>query len=225
MTEANDSAPLRRMVRCPDGHIFDAATQNACPVCGASAPVANEAAKPLRKNHNGGDFSSQPSRRMFFIFGGAAALALALIIAIMLRGEPAPRESNGSPDKVVVNSGHQETPHDAEPAKNTDRRKAANDIAGYWEINVPTPQGGSVRWTVDFGSDGRYVFTDTSNGASHSGTYQAANGEWSLNGTWTRNPFLAPGTVYADGGTYRLPAPNSLELQGRAGTGFWSRAP
>jgi hypothetical protein len=101
--------------------------------------------------------------------------------------------------------------------------RVAPEIAGLWELYVPTPQGQFVRWTLEFGADGNYRFTDGSNGASHQGTYQSASGQWSLAGKWTSNLGLPPATAFEDGGTYRLLAADAMELKGRFGAAVWRK--
>lgn len=214
MTKGDESAPSqRRMVRCPEGHIFDAAAREDCPTCGAKASSA-EAPEPEISSQAAEQTPSPPSpqRRLYFIIGGAA-LVIVLIAAIMLRGEPKQTtvDRNSNPTSV------------ADTQQTQREEKSARGIVGAWEMDVPTPQGAVLHWTIEFGDDSRYKFNDATTGASHEGTYQAANGEWSINGTWTRNPVLPAGSVYTDGGTYRLPTSDALELGGRAGVGVWKR--
>ncbi len=86
------------------------------------------------------------------------------------------------------------------------------DITGTWEIPV---NGGRWVWEID--PDGTYRFhSEASDGApSHSGTFSASGGHWSLQAT----------NGYSDGGSYTVQAPDSLVITGRLGTGTWHRSP
>lgn len=80
-----------KLVRCIEGHVFDAERLAACPVCGAAAPqqpVSQPASKPARTGDvpsggtNSGDkaapLSSLPRVSPRLVGGGAAALALVI---------------------------------------------------------------------------------------------------------------------------------------------------
>lgn len=110
----------------------------------------------------------------------------------------------------------------AQPAK---VRPGAPPLTGFWDLYVPMPNGTVARWTVVFRADGTYRFEDTSTGSVHQGIYKAANGVWSLVGAWTKAVGLAPGAriPYSDHGTYKLIAPDALELTGQAGTAVWKK--
>lgn len=98
-----------------------------------------------------------------------------------------------------------------------------SEIAGVWELYVPAP-GGFSRWLLEFASDNKYKFTDTTNGASHQGTYKAENGKWSLDGNWTKNSMLPPGAAFTDHGTYRLLNADAMEFVGQLGPAVWKKA-
>ncbi|MEZ5922010.1 MAG: hypothetical protein R3C60_11745 [Parvularculaceae bacterium] len=210
MTEGNEGAPPRRMVRCPEGHIFDAAPHDDCPTCGARAPAASPPEPaPVALAEKASQHSSSPSRRLILI-AAAGAVFIALVAALMLRSEPTDKPLGGIPSQAA-NKHDQQT------------KKVTPSIVGSWALDVPMPQGGLAHWTIEFDRDGRYIFSDPTNGATHEGTYQAKDGAWSINGTWTRNPILPSGTAYTDGGNFSLPTADSLELQGRAGSAVWRR--
>jgi hypothetical protein len=89
------------------------------------------------------------------------------------------------------------------------------NVVGIWEI--PLEHGS---WIWEIRRDGTYAFhSEAGDGApSHSGTFSASNGKWSLR--------ASSGLVgWTDGGTYSAQLPNTWFVTGRLGPGFWHRRP
>jgi hypothetical protein len=82
------------------------------------------------------------------------------------------------------------------------------DVVGAWELPL---NGGSWVWEVR--GDGTYQFhSEARDGApSHSGTFSASNGHWSLLAT----------TGYADSGVYLFQPPDIWIVAGRLGAAAW----
>ncbi len=157
---------------------------------------------------------------------GGGVLLLGLVAAVFLRGTPETPSMHAETGVAQADTEEQSaTRHTDTQDRVTEQRIARSgpDIVGEWEIFVPGPQGQPLRWIMAFRADGSYLFTDTSNGASHGGSYQAEDGKWSLNGTWTRNPVFPPGTPFSDSGSYAVSPLGTLQLQGQFGTGNWSQ--
>ncbi len=221
----------RRMTRCPQGHIFNAAAAEVCPVCGeratATPPQASgtsHAAAPASTDpaaaRNPASESPAGAAWLTPAIASGAALVVALLVAVIIRGAPvADNTEISSPADAKVN------PDDSPAPEGVNKpRFSGAAVAGLWEIYVPNPQGLTARWTLEFTSDGSYRFSDESNGASHSGSYQSSGGSWTLSGKWTSSPFLATGTPFEDNGTYRMLDAETMELSGRYGAGVWRRA-
>ena len=88
-------------------------------------------------------------------------------------------------------------------------------LVGTWEMVVPNSDGLAL-WVWDVHADGTYLFhaEGPGNVPSHSGTFQAAQGKYSLKSTTMD---------WVDQGTYDPPARNVLRATGRLGTGSWTR--
>ena len=91
MSDSNGREQVRRkMTRCPEGHIFDAAAHGACPTCGARAETP-----PAQENAHGEnpaprpapDPAPSPAWLRPALIGGAAIIGV-LIVALLLRGAP-----------------------------------------------------------------------------------------------------------------------------------------
>jgi hypothetical protein len=102
-------------------------------------------------------------------------------------------------------------------AQASDSAKAAVDpgCVGEWELGITNPAGSST-WIWKIKADGTYAFRIEGLGApgAHSGTFQAANGQWTLRSTTMD---------WSDGGTYTLPDRDTLSMTGKLGTGVWKR--
>ncbi len=233
---STDDTPTRRMTRCPEGHVFDAAAHDACPQCGAPAEPAaapEERAAPAPQAASSRAGTSAPSWMQPALIGGGGLLLLVLVAAVFFRGVPDDQQAEFRAGAIKDVADEERTDSSSDAAttstanRDTERRTPppAPGMAGFWEIFVPGPQGRALRWTMDFRSDGTYQFTDTSNGARHSGSYETNGDKWSLSGTWTSNPVLAPGTPFTDSGSYRITDTGTLVLQGQFGTGNWNLVP
>lgn len=100
---------------------------------------------------------------------------------------------------------------------------AAGDITGQWQVDVPISEDVVAHWTLDLRTDGTYLFNDVTNSATQMGTYHAENGRWSVVGMWAKSPYVAPGTVYKDSGSYRLIGEDAMRLTGNYGSAVWKR--
>lgn len=94
--------------------------------------------------------------------------------------------------------------------------KVDPQLVGTWEVNVPNADG-VARWVWGIRADGTYDFhaEGPGNVPSHSGTFQARSGKYSLRSTtisWT------------DDGTYVVQG-NTLNATGKLGNGVWTRVP
>lgn len=92
-----------------------------------------------------------------------------------------------------------------------------SDLVGTWELYVPTPSGPS-HWIWEIHADGSYDFhaEGAGNAPAHSGTFTAANGQYSLDSTTV--------TVnWHDKGTYQLTQPDTMWAAGKAGVAAWHR--
>ena len=86
-------------------------------------------------------------------------------------------------------------------------------VVGSWEIDVQ-----ASHWIQTIRSDGTISFAATGPGSPPpwDGTIRASDGTWSVS---------VPALNWVDGGSYRLPDDDTLELQGKLGTGLWTRKP
>lgn len=101
--------------------------------------------------------------------------------------------------------------------------RAAADITGQWQVDVPISQDVVAHWTLALNPDGTYLFSDTTNNATQMGTFRAENGRWSVVGMWAKSPYVAPGTIYKDSGSYRLIGEDQMRLTGNYGSAVWRR--
>lgn len=87
-------------------------------------------------------------------------------------------------------------------------------LVGTWELPLKT---GGI-WVWEISSKGKYKFhSEAKDGApSHSGTFSASNGQWSLSATTG-----IPG--YTDTGNYLYQAPNVMMATGHLGGSAWLR--
>lgn len=88
-------------------------------------------------------------------------------------------------------------------------------LVGTWELNVPNADG-VARWVWDIHADGTYAFhaEGPGNVPSHSGTFEARNGKYTLRATTM---------VWVDDGTYQLIQGNTLNAAGKLGRATWTR--
>lgn len=152
-TETPNGAARQRLIRCPDGHVFDAAAA-ACPVCGAAATGA--AADPAAPR-----IVPEPRpRKALFMLAAGAALLLLLTVFVVFRGAPKGDDAPGSlpPVKEAAKAPGEaidfpaakkaSPPTDnveavAAPAAKVERWRTVMVIAGrsYDCINETTPDG------------------------------------------------------------------------------------
>lgn len=87
---------------------------------------------------------------------------------------------------------------------------------GIWQMMVPNAQGVAT-WIWEIRADGTYVFRSEGPGAapSHSGTFTAWGGQWSLQSTTMD---------WSDGGTYQMLSQDIFVVTGKLGTGLWQRS-
>ena len=88
-------------------------------------------------------------------------------------------------------------------------------LVGTWELMVPNVAG-VARWVWDIRAEGTYAFhaEGPGNVPAHSGRFEAQNGRYTLESTTT---------AWADTGTYRLAAADSLYGSGKLGSAVWHR--
>jgi hypothetical protein len=93
--------------------------------------------------------------------------------------------------------------------------KVEPSLVGTWELNVPNADG-VARWVWDIHADGTYAFhaEGPGNVPSHSGTFEAKNGKYTLN---------AKTMAWVDDGTYQLVHGDTLNAAGKLGRAAWTR--
>ena len=93
--------------------------------------------------------------------------------------------------------------------------KVDSGLVGTWEVNVPNSDG-VARWVWDIHADGTYAFhaDGPGNVPSHSGTFEAKNGKYTLRATTM---------VWVDDGTYQLIHGDTLNAAGKLGRAAWTR--
>jgi WD40 repeat protein len=86
---------------------------------------------------------------------------------------------------------------------------------GIWELSPPNVLAPS-KWVWKIEAGGTYVFRIEGQGdlGGHSGTFQAANGQWTLRATTMD---------WSDGGTYTFLDRDTLSMTGKLGLGVWKR--
>jgi hypothetical protein len=93
--------------------------------------------------------------------------------------------------------------------------KVDSGLVGTWELSVPNADG-VARWVWDIHADGTYAFhaEGPGNVPSHSGTFEAKSGEYTLRATTM---------VWVDDGTYQLIHGDTLSAAGKLGRAEWTR--
>ena len=138
-----------KLVRCIEGHVFDAGQHAACPVCGAPAPqqpVSQPASKPASAGgtpSDGTDFGGKPTQSSpllqvspRLVGGGAAALALLIFAGYWTL--PRDNEPAASPPVVQKDEGPPKSATSPEPpAKQKSQPAAENtDAAQHKKIHI-----------------------------------------------------------------------------------------
>jgi hypothetical protein len=149
--EPAKDAARPRLIRCPDGHVFDASAA-ACPICGAAATTAAPDPPPARV-----DPAPRPGKALF-AFAVGAALLLLLTVFVVFRGAPPDVERTPPPvieaarapgDAIDVPAEKSAPPPAdnvetvAAPAAKVERWRTMMVIAGrsYECVNETTPDG------------------------------------------------------------------------------------
>lgn len=88
-------------------------------------------------------------------------------------------------------------------------------VVGAWTIDVPSPAGIS-HWVQTINADGTFEFYATGPGSPpvQTGSFKAGSGLWQIQ---------SPSINWIDGGTYEVPSPDTLVLNGKLGPVVWTR--
>lgn len=147
----NDDKPARKMTRCPDGHVFDAAEHASCPRCGWRAGAARKArptdppaGEKFDADAAGNNQAARQGLPKWALFAAGAAI-IAFVALVSLRKPAAPDEG----DVTVAQKETQETTStpdrepDAKAAVTVERWRTTMIIGGqaFDCINETTSEG------------------------------------------------------------------------------------
>jgi TPR repeat protein len=122
-----------RMIRCINGHVFDAATHAACPICGwteagAAITTVSNTSKGLTGGLGANPVPPDPNRNLKLIGGGASAfLAIIVVAYLAFKPAPVPDPINDDPKKTVEKTPEKtaEKPSDQTLEKKPDPQASA----------------------------------------------------------------------------------------------------
>lgn len=194
-----------KLIRCPEGHIYDAAAHEACPECGAEgAREPSKAAEQAASEPQGTvppvlpEGSQEATGNSSAIKVSVSLAAIALVAFLVWPGDQGSESVQGAIDGEAVDAS------------------GGIDYFGHkWRTTIPGPNGG-FDCVNDVKSDGSYRLLD-----GCPPPFNGETGRFSLerDGTWR----LQADTGRFDHGVMVPVDSKNMRVTGMAGTAVWRR--
>jgi hypothetical protein len=206
-----------KLTRCVCGAIYDLLVNESCPHC---KNVKMETSPITTQSLNQ---DTTPNTQPINSLDKASLIKLAKIAAVLLVLAYIVRISTDWTEDDIVQNDPEQVTENVSPAEHSTEsdykgnattflKSVDPKLVGNWEQYIS-----GVRWSISITSDGKYQFSTSmpQQIPSHSGTFQAKDGSWSLH---------SETIMWDDLGSYQTPDPQTFVMYGKLGTGMWKRA-